>query len=160
MRFVRTLTANAEACAGTGAPPPISARAPIRAADLPLVRGQGTRAQRRALGLIFATNADMQEQATAFGPWGSARGLRGGRYVARADGRVRLIGARVVRDARVSGVLAAGERGVTGALRLSGRGVANGRLQVRLSAAGHGRATGTLAGQHVDLGFAAPNGDT
>jgi hypothetical protein len=66
---------------------------------------------------------------------------------------VRLIGARVVRDAAVSGALAATEGHVTGTVRLSGRGVAHGRLRVVLTAKGSSRATGTLDGRPVSLSF-------
>jgi hypothetical protein len=38
-------------------------------------------------------------------------------------------------------------------LRLTGRGISDGRLRVALSAAGRGRATGTLDGRPVRLAF-------
>jgi hypothetical protein len=117
------------------------------------VRGEGTRAQRRALGLVVATIADLQEQALVYGTWGAATALRGGLYRVRGDGRLRLSGARVVRDARVSGVLGSGAAGVRGTVRLAGSGVPGGRLRVRVAATGRGRATGTLGGRRVDLRF-------
>jgi pimeloyl-ACP methyl ester carboxylesterase len=156
-RFIRTLAANPRACGGTGQPPPVVGQAPIRAAQVPLVRADATRAHRRALGLLLATMADMQEQANVFGPWGSARGLRGGRYSVRRDGAVRLLDARFVRDARVSGVLTSGEDGtVTGTVRLAGAGTPDGRVRVRVTATGRGRAAGRLDGQRVSLRFQSP----
>jgi pimeloyl-ACP methyl ester carboxylesterase len=153
LRFVATLTVNKLACAGTGAPPPVAARAPRVAAELPLVGGGGTPVQRRALALVVATAADMKDQSQTLRTWSAANALRGGRYVA-AKGGVQLDSVRVVRDATVSGVLVPTDSGdVTGALRLSGRGVADGRLRVSLRANGHGRATGDLHGTPVDLTF-------
>ncbi len=63
---------------------------------------------------------------------------------------------RVVHDARVSGRPAPTERRVVGTLRLSGRGIPDGRLRVRLTARGRGRATGTLDGLPVRLAFRFP----
>jgi pimeloyl-ACP methyl ester carboxylesterase len=153
-RFIATLTANPRACAGTGEPPPVSGRPPRRAAELPLVGTAGTRAQRRALGLIVATVGDLQEQAGTIGSWGAAGGLRGGRYVAARNGTIRILAVRVVFGARVSGALTLlpGDR-LKGTLRLAGPGVEDGRLQVRLAPNGHGRATGLLGGRHVDIAF-------
>ena len=156
-RFIRTLAANPRACAGTGEPPPVARQAPIRAAHVPLVRADAPRAHRRALGLLLATIADMHEQANVFGPWGSAGGLRGGRYSVRRDGAVGLLDVRVVRDARVSGVLTSDEDGtVTGTVRLAGAGTPDGRVRVRVAATGRGRAVGTLDGQRVSLRFQSP----
>jgi pimeloyl-ACP methyl ester carboxylesterase len=153
-RFVRTLAANSRACRGKGEPPVVAGQAPIRAAQVPPVRAPATRADRRALGLLLATIADMQEQANVFGTWGSARGLRGGRYSLRHDGAVRLVDVRVVRDAHVSGVLTSDQEGtVSGTVRLAGAGTPDGRLRVRAAATGRGRAAGTLGGQRVRLRF-------
>jgi pimeloyl-ACP methyl ester carboxylesterase len=153
LRFIATLEVNPRACAGTGTPPPVAARAPRRAAELPLVRAEATRAERRALALVVATAGDLVEQAGILEIWGSAGGLRGGRYVAAAGG-VRLLAVRVVRDARVSGTLALTSRGgLEGTLRPAGPGVPDGRLQVELAPDGSGRATGILDGRHVDLRF-------
>ena len=99
---------------------------------------------------------DVLEQASVFQQWGSAGGLRGGRYVAMPDGGARLAGARVVRDASVSGALSPTPTGVAGALSISGGGVLDGRVRVRLASSGRGHATGTLGGRHVDLAFHAP----
>jgi hypothetical protein len=151
--FVRALSADPNACAGTGAPPPVTARTPVRVADLEPVVGAGARVQRRALAVIAATIADVLEQGPLFQQWGSARGLRGGHYVARPDGGARLTRARVVRDASVSGVLSPTPTGVTGTLGVSGAGVLGGRVRVRLTSDGRGRATGTLGGRPVDLTF-------
>ena len=153
-RFIATLKANPRACAGTGTPPPVSRRPPRRAAQLPLVGSAGTRAQRRALGLVLTTVGDLQEQAPTIAGWGAAAGLRGGRYVAARNGTIRLLAVRVVRGARVSGALRVlpGER-LKGTLRLAGPGVDDARLRVRLAPNGHGRATGMLDGRHVDLAF-------
>jgi pimeloyl-ACP methyl ester carboxylesterase len=151
--FIRALSAKPDACAGTGAPPAVTARTPVRVADLAPVVGGGARVQRRTLAVIAATIADVLEQGSIFQQWGSAGGLRGGRYAARPDGGARLVGARVVRDASVSGVLSPTPTGVTGTLRVSGAGVLAGRVRVRLSSAGSGRATGTLGGREVDLTF-------
>ena len=99
----------------------------------------------------------MQEQATVYEPWGSARALRGGRYSLRRDGSVGLSAVRVVRDARVSGLLASGNTGiVSGTVRLAGSGVPAGRLRVRLSPTGRGRASGMLDGQRADIRFQSP----
>jgi hypothetical protein len=152
VRFIRTLTAKPAACDGTSPPLPVAARPPVRAARLPLVRGDGTRVQRRALGLVAATMADLQEQAGVLQYWGAARPLRGGRYAAGKSG-IRLARARVVRDASVSGQVVPAPRQLVGKVRLAGRGVANGRLRVRLSSTGRGRAAGALDGVRVDLAF-------
>jgi len=142
--FIRALSANPNACAGTGAPPPVTARTPVRVADLAPVVGGGARVQRRALAVIAATIADVLEQAAIFQQWGSASGLRGGRYLARADGGAQLTGVRVVRDASVSGALSPTPTGVASTLRISGAGVLAGRVRVRLTSSGRGRATGLL----------------
>jgi hypothetical protein len=124
-------------------------------AELPLLRGPGTPAARRAVALVVATAVDLKEQSPNVSRWSAANGLRGGRYVSAAKGRVRLDGVRVVRDAAVSGLLVATDAGaVTGTLRLTGPGVARGQLRVSVSAEGHGRATGRLNGAAVDLSFA------
>jgi pimeloyl-ACP methyl ester carboxylesterase len=151
-RFVSTLRADARACDGTGAPPPVQRRVPRRVADLPRV-GDGTRAQRRALSVVAATIAHTQEQGGIFQVWGSAAGLRGGRFVGRPDGGARLVGVRIVRGATVSGVLSPTATGIAGVLRVSGAGVPTGRLRVRLAATGRGRATGRLDGRRADLAF-------
>jgi pimeloyl-ACP methyl ester carboxylesterase len=153
LRFVATLNVDKPACAGTGTPPPVAARSPRVATELPLVRGRGTAAQRRALSLVTATAADLNDQAQALGNWNAANGLRGGRYVTTPKG-VRLAGVRVVRDARVSGVVVPSDGGgVTGTLRLSGPGIAGGQLRVSLRANGRGHASGDLNGRAVDLSF-------
>ena len=154
--FIRALSAGSDACAGTGAPPPVTARTPVRVADLAPVLGGGARVQRQALAVIAATIADVQEQAAIFQQWGSARGLRGGRYLATADGGAQLTGVRVVRDASVSGALSPTPTGVAGTLRISGAGVHAGRVRVRLTSSGRGRATGLLGGRQVDLTFSTP----
>jgi pimeloyl-ACP methyl ester carboxylesterase len=152
-RFVATLEVNPRACAGTGAPPPVAARAPLVASQLRLVNGSGTPAQRRALALVASTAADLNDQSQTLGAWSGANGLRGGRYVATASG-VRLDGVRVVRDAWITGVLVPGEDGgVKGTVRLSGAAVPAGELRVSLKANGRGRATGDLDGAAVDLTF-------
>jgi pimeloyl-ACP methyl ester carboxylesterase len=156
LRFVATLKVNKLACAGTGAPPAVAGRAARVAAELPLVTGGGTPAQRRAVALVVATAADMRDQSRTLGTWSAANGLRGGRYVAAAKGGVRLDGVRVVRDATVSGLLVPSDAGdVKGTLRLTGAGVAAGELRVSLTANGRGRATGHLNGNPVDLTFRA-----
>jgi pimeloyl-ACP methyl ester carboxylesterase len=151
--FIRALSADPNTCAGTGAPPPVTGRTPVRVADLAPVVGGGGGAQRQTLALIAATIADVLEQASVFQQWGSASGLRGGRYVARPDGGARLVGVRVVRDARASGALSPTPTGVAGTLRVSGAGVLAGQVRVRLTSAGRGRATGTLGDRSVDLTF-------
>ncbi len=154
-RFIATFEANPRACAGTGSPPPVE-RPRSRAAP-PSSRSSdagATRAQRRALGLIVTTAADLEEQGAAIFGWGAAGALRGGRYAAGRGETIRLLRVRVVRGARVSGVLAlgAGDR-LEGTLRLAGPGVAQGRVRVRLAPSGHGRATGVLNERRVDLAF-------
>jgi hypothetical protein len=129
-------------------------RAPRRAADVALVgAANATPGERRALGLVVATAADLEQQGSTVDAWGVARGLRGGRYVFTDRGTVRLLGVRVVRDARVSGTLALVRKGLEGTLRLAGPGVPDGRLRVRVAADGGGRATGVLDGRSVDLVF-------
>jgi hypothetical protein len=121
-------------------------------ADLALVQGEGTPAARRALALVAATAADLEEQSRTVSARGAASALRGGRYT-RENGGVRLHGAKVVRDANVSGVLVAGATQVTGGVSVSGSGVPNGRLRVRLTTNGRGKAVGTLGGRPVNLAF-------
>ena len=153
LRFVATTTADAQACAGTGTPPPVGPRAALRTADLPPVLGAtGTPAQRRTLAVVVATATDLQVQTGFLDAYKSASGLRGGRYVTRGK-RVGLAGVRVVRDAKASGELARTARGVTGTLRLTGHGIANGRLRIELTSKGRGHATGTLDGRPVRLDF-------
>jgi pimeloyl-ACP methyl ester carboxylesterase len=153
-RFIETLEVNARGCASTGTPPRVTGLPPRRAGQLPLVRSHASKPQRRALGLIAATVRDLEEQAATLQTWGAAAGLRGGRYLARPNRTVRLLAARVVRDARVSGALALGPRDrLEGTLRLAGPGIPNGRLQVRLASNGRGRAIGVLDGHHLDLAF-------
>jgi hypothetical protein len=152
LRFITTLKVNPRGCAGTGAPPPVADRAPRLSADLALVQGEGTRAERRALALVAATAADLEEQSQTVSARGAANALRGGRYT-RQNGRVRLQGAKVVRDANVSGVLVAAATQVTGSVSLSGSGVPNGRLRVRLTTTGRGQAVGTLDSRPVNVAF-------
>jgi pimeloyl-ACP methyl ester carboxylesterase len=153
VRFVATTSAAGDACADTGAPPPVTPRAPLRAADLAAVKAAtATVAQRRALAVVVATATDLQQQAELVTAFKRAHALRGGWYV--GDGkRVRLASARVVRDATVSGELAVTKTQITGALRLTGRGTPHGRLSVRLTGTGASAATGTLDGRPVHLTF-------
>ena len=81
-----------------------------------------------------------------------AHALRGGWYVSRGK-RVALAGARVVRDASASGELVPTKNQITGTLRLTGRGIADGTLRVQLTTKGQGLATGTLGGRPVHLTF-------
>jgi hypothetical protein len=151
--FVATTTANANACAGTGTPPPVAPRAPVRAAGLAPVMGTtGTPAERRALAVVVATATDMQVQAELVTVFKRAHALRGGWYVSRGN-RVGVAGARVVRDASASGELVPTKAQITGTLRLTGSGIAGGRLRVQLTTKGQGRATGTLDGRPVSLTF-------
>jgi pimeloyl-ACP methyl ester carboxylesterase len=152
IRFIATLNVNPRACVGTGTPPPVAGPAARVAAELPLVKATGTRAERRALALVVATAADVQEQTATLETWGAASGLRAGRYAASASG-IRLDGVKVVRDASVSGVLVPSAERTTGTLSLGGSGVPSGRLRVSLTAAGNGRAAGTLNGRPIDLAF-------
>ncbi len=119
--------------------------------------GEATRAERRALALVVATVADLDEQGRKLEALGSARGLRAGRYVADRGGRVRLEDVRVVRDASLSGLLTPGTRAITGPVRLRGPGVLAGRLRVRLATSGRGRATGVLGGRPVRIAFTFPD---
>jgi pimeloyl-ACP methyl ester carboxylesterase len=151
LRFAATLRVNTRACVGTGSPPSVAGRAPRLAAQLPPAGGAGTSADRRALAVVVATAADLDVQSGIVATWGAAGALRGGRYVASRNG-VRLVDAKVVRNASISGVLVRGPNGTNGTLRLIGPGVPDGRLQVRL-AGGRGQATGTLDGRSVDLAF-------
>jgi hypothetical protein len=45
---------------------------------------------------------------------------------------------------------------VTGAARLAGAGTPDGRMRVRVTTIGRGRAAGTLDGQRVSLRFQSP----
>ena len=153
LRFVATTAADANACAGTGAPPPVAPTAPVRAADLALVEApSATPAERRTLAVIVATASDLQQQAAMLQGYRTASGLRGGRYVRAARG-VRLAAVRVVRDAILSGTLVPTDRRMTGTVRLSGAGVVHGTLRVVLTATGASRAVGTLDGRRVSLTF-------
>ena len=151
MEFVATTTADANACAGTGTPPPVSPAAPLRTADLAPVQGNGTPAQRRTLAVVIATVTDQQLQSGFLEAFSSASALRGGRYVARGE-RVGLEHARVVRDATTSGELTTTSQGITGTLCLTGPAIADGRLSVG-NLDRHGTATGTLDGRPVRLEF-------
>ena len=154
LRFIATHTVNKRACVGTGAAPPIAARAPRSAAGLALPAGGGTAAERRAIAVVLATASDMQEQAEAVGRWGAANGLRGGRYLAAPHGKIRLNGVRVVHDATVSGSLTQTEAGgIEGTVRLGGANVAQGLIQVSLTANGRGSVTGRLNEAAVELRF-------
>src|SRR4051794_6539811 len=153
LRFVATTTAHPDACAGTGAPPAVTPSAPLRAAGLPPVSARGASlAERRALAVVLATAIDARQQTGLVQAFKAASALRGGRYLARG-GRIRLAGARVVRDANVSGELAPTKAAVTGGVHLTGSAIPDGHLHVRLTTTGTGRATGTLDGQPVDLTF-------
>ncbi len=114
---------------------------------------KGTNAERRALGLVVVTVGDLFEQGEILEVTGTADGLRGGRYVMRKDGAVRLLGVRVVRDASVSGVVNLARAGLKGTLRLTGPGVAPGQLRVQLTETGRSHATGTVNGRRVDFSF-------
>ena len=153
LRFIAKTTADANACAGTGAPPPLAASAPVRAADLaPVKATSATPAERRALAVVVATASDLQQQVGMLEGYKTASALRGGRYVRAADG-VRLAAVRVVRDAIVSGTLVPTEGRMTGTVRLTGAGVAHGTLRVTLTGKGASRAAGTLDGRRVSLSF-------
>jgi pimeloyl-ACP methyl ester carboxylesterase len=156
LRFIATLSVAAGRCRGTGTPPPVAARAARRAAQLqPVAAAGATRAQRRALAVVLATVADIVAQAPILEAWGAARGLRGGRLVvAPRMAAIRLQGVRVVRDARVDGILALG-RGdrLTGRLALRGRGVPAGRLRLRVRSGGRAHASGVLGGRPLDTVF-------
>jgi pimeloyl-ACP methyl ester carboxylesterase len=151
VQFIATSKVNPRACVGTGAPPAVAGPAARVAAELPLVQATGTRAQRRALALVVATAADLDDQTATLEAWRAASGLRAGRYVAFPNG-VRLEGVKVVRDASLSGHLLPGAKRTTGIVSLRGAGVPNGRLRIQLTATG-GRATGVLEGNRVDLAF-------
>jgi pimeloyl-ACP methyl ester carboxylesterase len=152
LRFVVTLRAQPGACAGTGEPPPVMDVPALRAAQLPLPQAAATRAERRALAVVVATAADLYEQGGLLEVLGSASALRGGRYVIGPAGSIRLRDARVVRDARISGVVGIAEW-LEGDLRLAGPAVPDGRLQVVVREDGSGRASGVLDGRHVELTF-------
>jgi pimeloyl-ACP methyl ester carboxylesterase len=152
LRFVVTTTADANGCLGTGRPPRVLARPALLAGDLTPTRGDGTPAERQALAVVVATAGDLYEQAPLLEALRRMRALRGGRYIVRGS-RVRLAGARVVRDARVSGTLAPTPRRITGTVRLTGPGIADGRLRISLAATGRGQAGGTLDGRRVSLRF-------
>ncbi|MFF4776619.1 alpha/beta fold hydrolase [Microtetraspora fusca] len=160
--FVKTLSADPGACLRTGTPPPVPGRAAVSAEQLSPARAAATPAVRRALGLVGATAEDLVQQNGVVRAWGAADGLRGGRYAAdtATPGAITLTAVRVVRDASVSGTLAPGAgQQLTGTLRLSGPGVAPGRLQVRIAlGTGAGHATGTLSGHAVDLDFQLEGG--
>ncbi len=112
----------------------------------------GAPAQRRTLAVVVATANDLQVQTGFLDAYKSASGLRGGRYIARGE-RVALADVGVVRDAKASGELTRTARGLTGTLRLTGRGIANGRLRIELTSKGRGHATGMLDGRPVRLAF-------
>jgi pimeloyl-ACP methyl ester carboxylesterase len=156
LRFVVTGTANPGGCAGTGSPPRVLARAARHAEGLTPTLGVGTRADRRALAVVVATANDLSEMLPYARAYGRVRAFRGGRYVVEGN-RVRLAGAHVVHDARMSGTLTPTARGISGTVRLAGAGIPDGRLTVRLRVDGRGRASGTLGGRRVSLRFRAPD---
>lgn len=155
LRFVKTLRANLRACAGTGTPPPFVASAPRRPAGIVPSGGSGTLPQRRTLGLVQLTVADLADASDLLEAWGGASGLRGGRYVATDAGPVALRKIRIVAGAAVSGKLALDpdSGAAAGSVRIAGRGVPTGTLRIRIAGDGSGRATGTLDGAPVALSF-------
>lgn len=153
LAFIRTLSVAANACVGTGTPPVVTAQDPRTAAGIQPVSDGGTVAQRRAVGLVVATSADLEDQLDIIDNWGGAAGLRGGEYTAQDDGSITLAAVQVVGDATVSGSLTPSDTGVSGTVTLTGPGVASGTLTVALTLDGHGTASGTLAGARVDISF-------
>jgi len=152
--FISTLTIAGRTCAGTGTPPAVTTTQPLRAAGIAPVPGTGTIVERRAVGLVLATAADLVHQFSILQFWGSAAGLRGGTYTANPDGSVALRSVQVVQDAKVDGTVVPGVSGDgTGTLTLSGPGVANGTVSLTSDAQGHGRVVGTLNGSPVDVVF-------
>ena len=151
-RFIRTLTARPRACAGTGEPPAVAPPAPIRAARAAARRRRRARwAPPRARPARRDRSPTCRSSPTSSGRGAPRARLRGGRYAVARNGAIRLTDVRVVRDARVSGVLASGEDGtITGVARLAGPGTPGGRLRVRVTPTGRGRAAGTLGGQRVE----------
>ena len=152
MRFIATESADRQACAGTGEPPPVAPRVARRVGDLPPVTAAATAAQRRALAVVVATAGDLQTQAGLLGYFTPVRGLRGGWY-ARADDGFRLESVGMVAGATASGTLAFTQTGTEGALRLRGPAIPDGRLDVTLGWDGANRVTGTLGGRSVDVTF-------
>jgi pimeloyl-ACP methyl ester carboxylesterase len=155
LRFVKTLSADTRACAGTGAPPPFLASPPTRAAAIVPAGGSGTLPQRRALGLVQLTVADLRDARDLLEAWGGAAGLRGGRYAGDGAGPVALRRVRIVAGATVSGRLTADadSGAVAGRVRIAGRGLPTGALRIRIDGDGRGRARGTLDGAPVALTF-------
>jgi hypothetical protein len=153
IRFVATLKAGLGACAAT--PVPVSPAFATRAAALPPVQARTGRTVRTALAVVTATLQDLNRQSDIVGYFGEADALRSGRYrLVTEDGAdVRLRAVKVVSDARVQGRVTLDDEKAVGVLSLAGRGVANGKLKVRLSVDGTGRASGTLGGHHVDVRF-------
>ena len=101
--------------------------APVLAAQVAPARGEGTRAQRRALGLVMATIADLQEQAFVYGSWARPRRCGAASIASAATAACSSPAARRARRTRVSGVIGSDETGVRGRVRLAGSGVLRGR---------------------------------
>lgn len=153
-RFVKQLTTNVKACAGTGTPPAYVDSPPTSIDDVRPTTGSGTPAQRRALGLVLLTVRDLSDATDVLDLWGTAAGLRGGQYASADDeGSFALKRVRIVDHARVSGELALGDGKVSGSVRLTGSGVLNGKLEIHLTGSAAGTATGVLGGQDVSLTF-------
>jgi hypothetical protein len=92
LAFIKTLTAAANACVGTGTPVTVTSPDPRTAAGVRPVAGNATMAQRQAIGLVVATAVDLEDQLDTIDGWGGATGLRGGTYTAQDDGSITLIG--------------------------------------------------------------------
>ncbi len=151
MNFIDAGDADPQACVSDGAPPAVVARAPLWAAGLPPVLSAGSARERRAVAVLRATASALLEQLPVLQAWGAVDGLRGGRFTRSGDGTLRLAGVRLVRDAHVSGSMTASDGGLAGDWRVSGAGVAPGRVHVVLPAAGGGRLTGSIGRQRVDV---------
>jgi pimeloyl-ACP methyl ester carboxylesterase len=151
--FVATVTVDRKGCVAE--PVPVARPAARTAATLPAVTAAAGRQVRTALAVTVATAEDLRRQAGLVRFFGSSDALRSGRYqLVTEDGAdVLLQGVKVVADARVGGRLTLGDEDVVGTVTLTGRGVPDGRLSLRLSGDGSGRATGKLAGRAVDLRF-------
>jgi hypothetical protein len=153
-QFIATLRTNPHRCQHAGRPPPVAARPPLHAADLPQIPVRAPAAVRRAVAVALATVADAHAATEIVPVPVPVNALRGGTYVPTANG-LRFERARVVTDAVASGTQTVGARVTITRLRLGGPAVAHGRLTLR-STETTTRITGTVGGRRVALRVSAP----
>lgn len=153
VQFVATSKARLGACAAARVD--VASAAARHASQLQPVHAHARPAMRSTLAVVVATIEDLQRQSGIVRFFGQSDALRAGRYalLSEAGDTVALRRVRVVRDAQVGGRLTLADDHVAGTVELTGRGVLHGRLDLRLTGDGTGRASGRLEGRHVDVRF-------